>query len=57
MLQPEHSFLISEEEPISAAARHKFHFGIGLSLVRLEDERQMAVSGQSFARTLCTSDI
>ena len=52
MSQPEHSFLISEEDPISAAVCHKFHFGSGLSLVRLEDERQMAVSGQSFAANL-----
>lgn len=43
MLQPEHSFLISEEEPISAAARQKFHFRVTLSLVRLKDKWKMAV--------------
>ena len=57
MLQRKHSLLIGEVEPITAAVRQKFHFRIGLSLVRLKDEWQMAVGGQNFASILRVGDI
>ena len=45
-LKSENGFICGEVKPVTAASRQEFHAGIGLSLVRLKDQRKMAIGGE-----------
>jgi len=53
-LESEHSLVRGEIKTVPAATRQESHARIGLSAVRLKDQREMAVSGQNLLGTLRT---